>query len=551
MEPTAPTTPNTRERRSRRQRATEEAAAADAEALITDPRRARALIAENADMRHALVQTEQIHAKLQGLIEELTVEPWPVARFVRLVETSRGQRALVLSDGSWRLVTFHPDCPLESLEVGDFVQLSEQRNLVMDTLGVNMPSGGELARFERFTPDQRIVVRSRDEELVVDAGARLDLDALVPGDPIRWDRTAELALERFEPEEGDSFLLEDVKEQSRDLIGGLGPIFDRLFEGLALPLLQPDATLTLKLGEPPVALLHGPPGCGKTLLARTLAAEVQRVTGRKCRFAVVRPGEFKSPYVGETESRIRACFAALKRASQDELVVLFIDEIDAIGRIRGGAVSQHADSALAALLAEIGGFEQRGNVAIIAATNRRDVLDSALISRFQDMDLPVGRPKRAAAESIFRIHLPESLPFAGATGSTHDSAQLRDATIASAVSQLYAPNAGGEVCRIGLRDGTTRIVHARELVSGRLIGQIVRMAKRSALARHHRGGVLGIDPSDLAEAVGKVIGDLSRLITPSNARAHLDDLPQDVDVVRVEPLRPRAARSMKVVSHAG
>ena len=337
-------------------------------------------------------------------------------------------------------------------------------------------------------------------------------------------------------------MLEAPGELDRSMIGGLGATFQALYEAVALGLLAPDAAQMLAIGEPPSALLYGPPGCGKTLLARTLAAVLQEETGRRCHFAVVRPGEFKSPYVGETEARIRACFAALRRtAKDDEIVVLFLDELDSIGRIRGGASSQHADSALGALLVEMSGFETRGNVAIIAATNRKELLDPAVVSRFQDVDLPVGRPNRRAADAIFRIHLPESVPFAD-TGEEDP----RGAAVAAAVSALYAPNAGNAIARIRLRDGTTRDVEARELVSGRLISQLVRSAKRRALARHHRGGELGIVSEDLQIAVADAVADLAHLLTPENARAQLGDLPQDVDVVRVEPLRPRVARLARV-----
>ena len=118
------------------------------------------------------------------------------------------------------------------------------------------------------------------------------------------------------------------------------------------------------------------------------------------------------------------------------------------------------------------------------------------------------------------------------------------------MARLYAPNGGGEVCRIGLRDGTSRDIHARELMSGRLIEHIARMTKRSALARHHRGETLGIEPRDVDAAVGQVIADLSTLVTPINARSHIEDLPDDADVVRVDTLRPRVARTTRI-AHAG
>ena len=477
------------------------------------------------------------------MITDLTEEPWPIARLLRLVHTSSGLRALVQADGSRRMVTLHPDCEAGDLHPGDFVQLSSERNILMDTLGTSLPMGGELASFDRFTQDGRIVLRSREEELIVDPGARLDTDSLEPGDPVRWDRATEIALERFEPHAGQSFLLEDVEPTTATVVRSLGVTFEQLFESLANPILDPVAAKQLELDEPPLALLSGPPGCGKTLTAKTLAAELRRLTGRRVRFAVVRPGEFQSAFVGETERRIRDCFDALKRTAGSDLVVLFLDEIDTIGRSRGGMTSHHSDRALGVLLAELDGFEKRGNVAIIAATNRRDMLDPALMSRFAGMDIRVARPRLDAARTILEAHLVASLPY---SPNGLAAADTRAAAVESAISKLYAPNGGAEVCRLRMRGGTTRDVHARELVSGRTLAHIARNAKRNALRRSASGDDLGITTSDVDAAVADILRDLSTLLTPVNARSYLDDLPQDADIVSVEPLRPLVVRSTRI-----
>jgi ATP-dependent 26S proteasome regulatory subunit len=224
---------------------------------------------------------------------------------------------------------------------------------------------------------------------------------------------------------------------------------------LTAALVAPALAKSYGLGGRRAILLYGPPGCGKTLIARNAAAELQRQSGRRCRFAVVRPGEFESPYVGESEANIRACFRALAEASAGGLALVFLDEIESIGRIRGAHGARHADRFLAALLAEIDGFRERGQVAILAATNRRDLLDPALLSRLSDVQLAVPRPDLASAREIFAVHLPESLPYArrGEQGVEPEPrggrAAQRGAEVAT--SLLYAPNAANEVAKLPAR----------------------------------------------------------------------------------------------------
>jgi SpoVK/Ycf46/Vps4 family AAA+-type ATPase len=282
----------------------------------------------------------------------------------------------------------------------------------------------------------------------------------------------------------------------------------------------------------------GPPGCGKTRMARIAAAELQRVTGRPVHFEVVKPGEFESSWVGETEKNIRRRFADLRAAAQGGLSVLFLDEIDAIGRTRGGRAGQHADGFLAALLAEIDGFESLGRVAVVSATNRVDLLDPALLSRLGEVQIQVGRPGMQAAREIFSVHMSASVPM-DPGGSR--AAATRQEIIETAASLIYAPNAQNEICELQLRDGELRTVGARDLISGRTIEQIATDARFRAFLRECGGGRPGVSPRDMAAAVDCALDRLSATITVHNARDHLADLPEDVPVARVTSLRGRLA----------
>jgi proteasome-associated ATPase len=504
---------------------------------------------ESARLRAALARAQQTQGELRALVEQLTDPPWHPALFQRGIETPRGRRALVWIGGQPRVVNLHPDLDAASLRCGDPVYLDQAQANVLAAAGEAFAPPLDTASFVRFAAHDRLVVRCRDDELVLESAARFDAVALRAGHLVLFDRASRIAMDRLESSAGRQYLFEDAADLALDAVGGHRRALEDLLLALTASLLQPLLARAYGLGGRRAVLLYGPPGCGKTLMARTAAAEIQRRGGRRCRFAVVRPGEFESPYVGESEANIRACFAALRESAGDALAVIFLDEIDSIGRVRGAMGARHADRSLTALLAELDGFAGRGEVAIVAATNRRDLLDPALHSRLADVEIAVGRPDRAAAREIFAIHLPASLPFAAPEGDagvepgSAASEALRAEVVEVAVSLLYAPNADNALCTIQLRDGSTREVRARDLASGRLFEQIALGARERAFRRHLQGGAAGVRSSDAADAVEDALARLATTLGVHNARAHLADLPDDVDVVRVAPVARRPARS--------
>jgi SpoVK/Ycf46/Vps4 family AAA+-type ATPase len=163
------------------------------------------------------------------------------------------------------------------------------------------------------------------------------------------------------------------------------------------------------LGHGNTLLLYGPPGNGKTSIARIVGSALAAVTGEQCRFASIKGGQLESPWVGTTQQNVREVFRELSRDSRP--AILFIDEVDAIGRIRGGTGGHHSDKFLSAWLTEIDGLEQRhASIGIIASTNRKDLIDQALHERLSGMELFIGRPNMQTAREIFAIHLSPSLP---------------------------------------------------------------------------------------------------------------------------------------------
>ncbi len=506
---------------------------------------------ENELLRDALVQAQASLGELRRILDGITAPPWHPCLFQRLVGTSAGTRALVSVGPAPRLVSLHPDVAGEALVAGDLVFLDPEQRAILGRADGSLSLPTESASFVRTADDGRLVVCSRGEELMLDRAARMNGSAPRAGDVVLFDRPSRLAFELLPSSAGQQYLLEAASDLPCLSYGQVGDGRDRLDELVAVlgaALVEPELATRYGLGGRRAILLHGPPGCGKTLLARTAAAELQRRTGRRCRFAVVRPGEFESPYVGESEANIRACFAALAEAADGGMAIVFLDEIEAIGRIRGGLGARHADRSLAALLAEIDGFRRRGDVAILAATNRRDLLDPALLSRLSDVQIAVPRPDQRMARAIFAVHLAESLPYresgaerAAEPGSAEADA-VRSRLLDTAVSRLYAPNAENELARLTFRDGSTRVVLARELMSGRLIEQICLSVRERGFRRDTRGEAPGVCEADAAGGVAEAISRLSNTLSVHNVRSHLDDLPDDLDVVRVEPLRPRPER---------
>jgi len=467
------------------------------------------------------------------LLEKLSAPPLYPAIFHRIIQSGGKQMALVQIAGARRLVSPGEGIDLAALVRGDEVFLSSEQHLIIAVSPNGSPMCGETAIFERWLPEGRLVARHHDDAIVMDVAGGLANAGLKPGDTVRFDRNSWMAYEKVELQPARRYLLDEVQKLSHDSVGGQRENLEKLLSVLTVILVEPALAASYRLTGRNSVLMVGPPGCGKTLMARVAASEISRLTGKKCRIAIVKPAEWESPWVGQTQENIRQCFQTLREAGEDGYSVLFMDEVESCGRIRGGAVSHHSDKFLGALLAELDGFADRKNVAIICATNRKDLLDPALYQRLSDLEISVGRPDMKGARNIFQIHLPDTVPF-------HPNGELAQSTrnelIEHAVSQFYSPNAGNELCTLRFRDGKQRTILAPELASGRLFENVCRSARRAAFLRHVRGGTPGVQLLDMQNAVSETIECMRRILTINNARAYLHDLPQDVDVVSVEPI---------------
>jgi ATP-dependent 26S proteasome regulatory subunit len=520
------------------------------------------LLTENARLRAGLEEAhknmaavKQTHLELAKEIRELKEPPWSLAAVQGVAEVPEEGRHVVVSDGGGHRVikAAAKGVDLAALEVGDMVFLNREMNVIMGKWeGTAQP--GSTAYFEEYLDDDRLLVKHRDETFIARAAGRLSRGSLQTGDMLRFDRTSLIAYEKLDGWRRESncrrFEVEEALDFRPDQVGGNEPQLERLLDSLTATLVSPDRAEAYGLSGRQSVLAYGPPGCGKTLMFRVAATRVQQLSEKKCCLSVVKPGEWRASYVGETEQNIRGYFQWLAEKAQEEFVVCVLDELDGIGRARGTTHDVYDDKFLAALLVEIDGFKERGNVALCGATNRRDLLDPALYERFSDVEIRVDRPKQRAAEQIFAIHLPESTPF---SPNGQAAGETRREIVARAVSRLYAPNRqDNQLSVLKFRDNSTRIVCARDLISGRQIEQICRQARRLAYTREVRGGEPGMQTEDMEEAVSAALERMGTMLTPRNARIYLDDLPQDLDVVSVEPAAARrvARRAHRYLTHS-
>jgi len=521
------------------------------------------LVGELETLRGALREAQTLHerlranqAELAAEIEKLRAPPLHEAVYLGTELISGRRLATVVHHGSRHLVELEDESLLSTLTSGDAVFLAHGLGVIIGK-GHDRNAIGETATVEHCLPDHRLMLRDRDVEVVVEVTEPLREELPGPGDQVLWSRDTHLAFGKVESGRASSHIV-DVQEISErpTRVGGLGAKLGRLLSLFTTCLTDPDLARRYGLaGYNHSALLVGPPGCGKTLVARTIAYEITCKLGVPCRFAVVNGAELESAYVGETQRNIRRLFREL--AEMQSPAVLYIDEVEAIGRHRGHFASQHADRFLSQWLTCLDGFRQRENIAIIGASNRKNLIDAALLERLSGLEIPVGRPSRDGAGEIFAIHLPQHLPF-GADGAA--PAEIRRTAIESAVSRLYDPNADNEVAVLRFRDGTRRTIAARELVSGRLIAQVCRAAQHRALVRAAEirkaagdsaielGDEEGITVEDMTEAVADAIDKLSSTLTHHNAHHYLPDLSPDADVVSVEPVRRRVRRHRYLVA---
>jgi proteasome-associated ATPase len=500
----------------------------------------RSLLERIGRLEGGLRVAQQKQAEFTELLEKFTAPPFFPAIYQNMVETVNGTSAVVRLGTDLRAVSFGDAVEASDLAPGDEVLLGNERNVIVAIAQSSCFDCGELATFSRFLSGSRCVVKSRDEETVVIATAALRASGVSSGDQVRVDRTLGLAFERVERSRGEEYFLQDTPEESFEHIGGLEREIEQIQRIFTLHCFHADIVRKYRHKAKRSVLLYGPSGTGKTMLARATANWLATMSKHgRSRFMNVKPGALHSMWYSQTEANYREVFRVAKEAAAqdpDVFTVIFFDEVDSIGSMRGESVHKIDDRVLNSFMAELSGLEDRGNVVVVAATNLLSVLDTALVrgGRLGDLVLKIPRPNRKAAKEIFQRHMPDDIPYAC---NGEGPAAARQAIIDSAISQIYAANEDSELAQVTFRDGKRRVVRSSEMINGAEIAGIAQAAIERACLRHSVIGRGGVELNDVLAGVGAFAEKSTRVLTPANCRNYLEDLPQDVDVVRVDPVR--------------
>jgi proteasome-associated ATPase len=407
----------------------------------------------------------------------------------------------IFNAGRKMRVGISPLVNINQLAVGQEVLLNEALLIVA---GLGYERAGELATLkEMLGTDRALVVGRADEERVIRLSGALLTEKLRVGDALSIDSRTGYALEKVPRSEVENLVLEEVPDITYEDIGGLGPQIEQIRDAVELPFLHPDLYREHGLKAPKGILLYGPPGCGKTLIAKavanSLAARAAERSGNvdlKSYFLNIKGPELLDKYVGETERHIRLIFArAREKASDGSPVVVFFDEMDSLFRTRGTGISSDVETTIVPqLLSEIDGVERLDNVIVIGASNREDMIDPAILRPGRlDVKVKIQRPDAEAAADIFNKYITTDLPFHESDLAEHsgDVQATVDAMVQRTVEAMYSTEKSNEYLEVTYANGDTEMLYFKDFNSGAVVQNVVDRAKKYAikdlLTLHQKG----------------------------------------------------------------
>ncbi len=456
-------------------------------------------VSQNEKLSYTLREARDHIASLRDEVDKLTQPP---SAYGVIVGKNEDGTVDVLTSGRKMRVTLHPDIDHEQLERGAEVVLNESFNVIQ----ARLPEGiGEVVSVKEVLEDgvRALVVGRADEERVCELADSIRGTHLRAGDTLLLDPRANLLLERLPRPEVEDLLLEEVPDIAYHDIGGLDSQIEQIADAVELPFLHQELFAEHRLPAPKGILLYGPPGCGKTLIAKavanSLAKKVSASTGGdkgRSYFINIKGPELLNKYVGETERQIRLVFQRAREKSEEGWpVIVFFDEMDSMFRTRGSGISSDMESTIVPqLLAEIDGVEGLRNVIVIGATNREDLIDPAILRPGRlDVKIKIERPDSQAATQIFARYLTDEIPIAAGEAVPG----MIDATVA----EMYRSDDANRFLEVTYQNGDKEILYYKDFASGAMIENIVRRAKKLAIKRVIAGGERGVGTSDLLAAI--------------------------------------------------
>ncbi|MEJ7794453.1 MAG: proteasome ATPase, partial [Nocardioides sp.] len=471
------------------------------------PGQARAVDARLADTQRSLstvtAQNERLAETLREardqimkLKEEVDRLAQPPAGFGTFLTRNEDDSIDVFTGGRKLRVNASPNVDLDTLVRGQEVMLNEALNVVA---ALRFEEVGEVVMFKELLADgeRALVIANADEERVVRLAEPLREITLRAGDSLLLDSRAGYVYERVPKSEVEELVLEEVPDISYEAIGGLAGQIDQIRDAVELPYLHPELFKEHQLKPPKGVLLYGPPGCGKTLIAKavanSLAKKVAAKTGQeglgpesRAYFLNIKGPELLNKYVGETERHIRLVFQrAREKASMGTPVIVFFDEMDSLFRTRGSGVSSDVENTIVPqLLSEIDGVEALENVLVIGASNREDMIDPAILRPGRlDVKIKIERPDAESARDIFSKYLVPELPLhqddLSEFGGSRD--ECVGGMIRATVERMYTETEENRFLEVTYANGDKEVLYFKDFNSGAMIQNIVDRAKKMAI----------------------------------------------------------------------
>jgi proteasome-associated ATPase len=463
----------------------------------------------NEKLTITIQQTRDQIAALREEVEKLTQPPAVYGTFIDFNDDGSVD---IFASGRKMRVALHPALDPGQIERGNEVVLNESFSVI----GVRDSDGqGEVVTVKEVIDSRRVLVYARaDEERVVEIADSLRDIKLRSGDALLLDLRSNLLTEKLVRQEAEELVLEEVPDITYADVGGLDDQIESIMDAVELPYLHRALFQDYELPAPKGILLYGPPGCGKTLIAKavanSLSQKVAELSGNRnvrSYFLNIKGPELLNKYVGETERQIRLVFQrAREKAEEGVPVIIFFDEMDSLFRTRGTGISSDMESTIVPqLLAEIDGVESLRDVIVIGATNREDLIDPAILRPGRlDVKIKIERPNADAAAQIFERYLHTDLPIDEqlvlALGGGDREKAVRS-MIEETVTQMYRIDDSNRFLEVTYQGGDKEILYFKDFASGAMIENIVRRAKKLAVKREIAGKGRGLRGTDLIESI--------------------------------------------------